>query len=183
MAFSLLALPLLPQAIAIIQKYQAAAIAAINPSLPSNAQLAAIQEFHTGPKMRTAFPWVTLAYEGTAFSEPSQETREEHLQLVITLEAGNFDSEIAQSQAIGYLAMLDYIFSGLTGGGTNFTDWESSLPIVHEIAPSGTTKPWVTGTVKQIFIETEEQSLVLRDEQETPVIQVSLRMRFDLEEN
>lgn len=173
---ALLAKPSLNQAIAIIQKYQGQAIAFVNPSLP------VIQEFHKGPKYRTAFPWVTVAYEGTAFSESSQETREQHLQLVITLEAGNFDSEMAQDQAIDYLRMLDYIFSDLTGGGTNFTDWETALPIVHETVPGGTTKPWATGTVKEVFIETEEQSLVLRNEQELPVIQVSLRMRFDLEE-
>ncbi len=173
---ALLAKPALNQCIAIMQKYQALAIAQVNPDLPP------IYEFHKGPKYRTAFPWVTLAYEGTVFDESSQQTRKQALELVIQLEAGNFDSELAQDQAIDYLRVLDMIFTYMAGPLPNYNDWESALPIQHETVPGGITTPFTTGSVKEIFIEHEEQSLVLRDEIETPVIQVSLRLRFDLEE-
>ncbi|MGC2234258.1 MAG: hypothetical protein WBA09_22345 [Candidatus Acidiferrum sp.] len=171
---AILARPALNQAIAIIQKYQSAAISDLGLSLDL------IQEFHKGPKARTAFPWVTVAYEGTAFSESSEQTREQHLLVVVALESGNFDSELAQDQAIDYMRMLDYIFTVLSA--PTFVDWETALPIQHETVPGGVTTPWITGTVKEIFIEREEQSLVLREGLEVPVMQVSLHLRFDLEE-
>lgn len=173
---ALLAKPCLNQLIAVIQKYQASVIAEINPALPQ------IEEFHKGPKFRTAFPWVTVAYEGTVFDESSEQTRKQQIVVTLTLEAGEFDSELAQDQAIDYLRVLDHIISGVAGPPPAWTDWETSLPIVHETVPSGATVPFTTGSVKEIFIEHEDQSLVLKDEIETPVIQVSLQIRFDLEE-
>jgi len=171
---ALLAKPSLNQAIAIIQAYQAQAIANLGLSVTP------IQEFHKGPKTRTAMPWLTVSYEGTAFTESSENTREQHLLLVLALETGNFDSELAQDNAIDYMRMLDYIFTVLSA--PDFTDWETALSIVHETVPGGVTTPWVTGTVKEIFIEREEQSLVVRDEFKKPIMQVSLHIRFDLEE-
>lgn len=173
---ALLAKPALNQCIAIMQKYSATAIAQVNPDLPP------IYEYHKGPKWRTSFPWVTIAYEGTEFDEASEQTRSQKLEIVVTLESGNFDSELAQDQAIDYLRVLDMIFSNMAGPPPSYNDWESALPIQHETVPSGMTTPFTTGSVKEIFIEHEEQSLVLREEIETPVIQVSLRIRFDLEE-
>lgn len=170
-----LAKPALNQAIAIIQLYQKQALSDLKLNIGD------IQEFHKGPKMRTAFPWVTVAYEGTAFTEASQQTREQHVMLVVTLESGNFDSELAQDQAIDYLRMLDYIFNVLTGN-PDFRDWERSLPITHETVPGGQTTPWAVGTVKQVFVEREEQSLVVRQGLDQPIMEVSLHMRLDLEE-
>ena len=167
---------MLNQTIAVIQMYQVAAINAVNPNL------APIQEFHKGPKWRTAFPWMTFAYEGTEFDESSQETRKQSLIEVVTLESGNFDTEFAQDQAIDYLRVLDMIIMTLAGPPPFYTDWLTALPIQQETVPSGITVPWSTGSVKDIFIEHEDQSVVLREEEETPVIQVSLRIRFELEE-
>lgn len=172
----LLAKPALNQTIAVIQKYQAGVIAQINPALPP------IYEFHKGPKFRTAFPWVTVAYEGTEFDESSQQTRKQELRLTLTLESGEFDSELAQDQAIDYLRVLDSILTYSAGPPPFWNNWETALPIVHETVPSGVTVPFAPGTVKEIFIEREEQSVVLKDEIETPIIQVSLQIRFDLEE-
>ena len=173
---ALLAKPALNQSIAVIQKYQGAAIAAINPNLTP------IQEFHKGPKWRTAFPWMTFAYGGTEFSENSQQTRQQSISTVITLEASNFDSEYAQDNAIDYLRVIDHILTNMAGYDSAYMDWITPLAIVQETVPSGITTPWAQGTVKEIFVERHEQSLVLREEQETPVIQVSLHVRFDLEE-
>ena len=172
---ALLVRPALNQAIAIIQKYQKQAISDVN------AKLAPIAEFHKGPKQRTAFPWLTIAYEGTVFRESSEQTRMQQLMLMLTIEAGNFDSELAQDAAIDYLRVLDHIFNDLSG--PTFVDWETKLTIVHETVPSGQTTPWKQGTVKEVFVESEDQSLVYRNEVETPIIQASMRMRFDLEEN
>jgi hypothetical protein len=171
-----LAKPSLNQCIAIIQKYQAAAISALASTFTS--QVTPIVEFHKGPKMRTAPLWLTLSYEGTVFTEASQNTREQHLLLIIRLETGNYDSELAQDQAIDYLRMLDYIFNDLS----TFADWETALPIQHESVPSGETTPWRVGTVKEMFIEREEQSVVFREEIEMPSMEVTLHIRLDLEE-
>ena len=171
-----LARPLLNQSIALIQKYQADAIVAVN------SGLAPIQEFHKGPKWRTAFPWLTLAYEGTVFVGEAEITRRQAHSLVVTVETGNFDSEFAQEQAINYGAVLDQVFSSLAGPPPFYQDWEQAQTIVHETVPSGITVPFNAGTVKWVFVEHVSQSLVLREEQETPVIQVSLHIRVEVEE-
>ena len=180
---ALLAKPGLNQIIAIIQAYQATAIAAVNPSLPT------IREFHKGPKYwTTPFPWLTVAYEGTVFEEEAELTRRQRIQYVVALESGQFDSELAQDQAIDYLRVLDYIFTDLAGPPPNYVDWITSLPITQETVPpippavTGMTTPWDVGTVKEIFIEREEQSVVLRQEIEQPIIEVRLEIRVDLEE-
>lgn len=175
-SFPLLAKPALNQTIAIVQRYQAQAISSVN------AQLAPIEEFHKGPRMRTAFPWMTVVYDGTQFREASQNTREQHLVVVVQLEVGNFDSELAQDQAIDYLRVLDAIFTYLAGPPPSFQDWESALPIVHETVPSELTVPWKRGTVKEIFAERHEQQIVTRSEESEPIMQVSMSLRFDLEE-
>jgi hypothetical protein len=171
-----LAKPALNQLIAIIQRYQGAAIAAINPDLTP------IQEFHKGPKWRTAFPWVTVAYDGTTFEESSEQTRLQHISVTLTLEADNFDTEFAQDKAIDYMRVLDQIVMSMAGPPPSYVDWETALPIQQETVPSGTTVPFNSGSVKEVFIEHESQSLVLKEDSETPVIQVSLHMRFDVEE-
>ena len=171
-----LAAPLLNQLVAVIQKYQGAAIAAINPNLQ------AIQEFHKGPKLRTAFPWATFAYEGTAFEETSEQTRLQHMLAVVQLESSNFDEEYAQEQAIDYMRVLDLIIMSMAGPPPFYQDWETTLPIQQETVPSGITTPFDQGSVKEVFIEREEQSIVLESESEVPVIQVSLHIRFDVEE-
>lgn len=174
---TLLATPLLNQAIAIVQRYQATAIAAVNPLLPT------IYEFHKGPKWRSQFPWMTFAYEGTSYSQrSSQLNRSEAMEMTVTLESGQYDSELAQDQAIQYLLVLDQIFTVYAGPSPFLADWETVLPIAHETVPSGFTTPWTQGTVKEVFVEQEEQSLVLREEMDTPIIQVSLKIMLDLEE-
>ena len=173
---AMFAKPCLNQTIAVIQKYQGAAIAAVNPAL------SAIQEFHKGPKWRTAFPWMTFAYHDTTFHESSQQTQSQSVFIVITLESSNFDEEYAQDQAIDYMRVLYHIMTVMAGPAPFYTDWESALPIQQETVPGGITTPWEQGTVKEVFVESGTQSLVLREETETPVIQVSLTIRFDLEE-
>jgi hypothetical protein len=176
MATLKLAAPLLNQLIAVTQRYQGAAIAAINPALDP------IQEFHKGPKLRTAFPWMTFAYGGTAFEETSEQTRFQRMLATVTLESSNFDEEFAQDQAIDYMRVLDLIYMSMAGPPPFYQDWESPLPIQQETVPSGITVPFTQGSVKEVFIEHAEQSLVLESESEVPVIQVSLQMRFDVEE-
>jgi len=171
---NLFARPALDQTIAIVQRYQAAAIAAVNPKLDQ------IDEFHKGPKMRTAYPWLTVSYEGTLLPETSQQSIEQHLVLIVGLETGDFDSETGQETAIDYLRMLDYVFRKLAA----FSDWETALPIVNDSVPSAITTPWPTGTVKQVFIERHEQSILPAGEKrDSPALKVTLHLRFDLEES
>jgi len=179
-----LAKPGLNQIIAVIQKYQQTVISAINADREAGGEqpLQPIQEFHKGPKVRTAYPWLTVAYEGTAFTESSEQTTEQHLMFVVQLEAGDFDSEYAQDAAIDYMRALHAIFAKVAGPPPSFSDWESQLPIQHETVPSNVTAPWPVGTVKQIFVEREEQMLVRREGADKPAVEVSLTLRFDLEE-
>ena len=171
-----LAGPVLNQMIALIQKYQVPAINSIDPNL------APIQEFHKGPKWRTAFPWCTFAYEGTSLEENSEQTSLQHITTVLTVETGNFDTEYAQEVAINYGRILYLIIMSMAGPPPSYVDWETAQPIVQETVPSGITVPFNQGTVKEVFVESMSQSLVLREDSETPVIQVSLHIRFDVEE-
>src|SRR2546422_10412127 len=90
---ALFAKPLLNQLIAIIQRDQAAAIAIVNSSLQT------INEFHKGPGMRTAYPWLTLAVDGIQFVEDEWHPRREHARVSLALDVGQFDQEFAQDNA------------------------------------------------------------------------------------
>jgi hypothetical protein len=173
-----LARPGLNQIISVIQLYQAQAISDVN------QELQPIVEFHKGPKWRTAFPWLMVAWAGTEFIETSQQTRMQRVRYTLQIEAGQFDSEFAQDISIDYARMIDHIFNDLAGPPPFFVDWETVMQIDHETVPSGYTDPWVTGSVKEVFIERTEQSLamLLREEIETPVIYTTMDIRFDLQE-
>ena len=171
-----LAKPGLNQLIAIIQKYQVMAINAVNPDLP------VIYEFHKGPKLRTAFPWITVGFDGIVFGESSQSTRSQMQSFELIMDAGNYDSEFAQDQAIDYMRVLDQIIMTMAGPTPFYSDWETALPIQQETVPSGITGPYTQGTVKEVFIEHESQSAVDIPDQEVPIMQVMLRIRIDVEE-
>jgi hypothetical protein len=172
----MLAKPGLNQLIAIIQLYQAQAIAAVNPDLPI------IYEFHKGPKMRTAFPWLTLGFDGITFGEASQGTRSQMQSFELILDSGNYDSEYAQDQAIDYMRVLDQIIMSMSQQNKFLTDWETALPIQQETVPSGITIPYTQGSVKEVFIEHESQSAVDAPDQEVPIMQIMMRIRIDVEE-
>src|SRR2546425_1076249 len=97
---------LLNQLIAIIQRDQAAAIAVVNSSLQT------INEFHKGPGMRTAFPWLTLAVDDTSFDRAGDLlTRHEFVRMALALDVGQFDQEFAQDNAQDYARVLDIILT------------------------------------------------------------------------
>lgn len=163
--------PLLNQCIAIIQRDQASAIALVNPALAS------ISEFHKGPGVRTAFPWLTLAVDSTAFDVESPYTRASHSMVLLSLDVGQFDQEIAQDNAQDYGRVLDMILTSASGA-----DWITSLPIVHETVPGGMTTPSRTGAVKMVFIASHRYSRVRAQAIEAPVLNVMLEAQFDLQE-
>ncbi|HEX5481943.1 MAG TPA: hypothetical protein VFZ08_04885, partial [Terriglobia bacterium] len=82
--------PLLNQTIAMIQRDQMAALAAVNSSLTP------ISEFHKGPGLCTAYPWLMLTVERVAFDIGSPSTRSWSARLSLVLDAGQFDQEMAQ---------------------------------------------------------------------------------------
>src|SRR5713226_3759162 len=99
---ALFAKPLLNQLIAIIQRDQVAAIAIVNPSLSP------INEFHKGPGLRTAFPWLTLAVDGVSFDREAQTfTRHQTARVSLALDVGQFDQELAQDNAQDYARVVD----------------------------------------------------------------------------
>ena len=169
---SLFAKPLVNQAIAIIQRDQAGAIAVVN------SQLATINEFHKGPGLRTAFPWLMLAASGVTFDEGTHPyTRSQEAGVTLALEVGQFDQEMAQDNAQDYARVLDMI---VTTAST--ADWVTSLPIVHETVPSGATSPGAAGSVKEVFVQSHQYSLATTPEIQAPILRVTLALRFRLEE-
>lgn len=168
---ALFAKPLLNQCIALIQRDQGAAIGVINPAL------APINEFHKGPGLRTAFPWLTLAVDGLTFAEDVLGTRGSRPRIALTLDVGQFDQEIAQDNAQDYARMLDMVLTTASE-----SDWETPLPISHETVPGGVTSPGATGSVKEVHVESHRYGVVALDEVQTPVLRATLNLEFALEE-
>lgn len=177
---ALFAKPLLNQLIAVIQRDQAAAIAIVNQSL------APISEFHKGPGLRTAFPWLTVGLDDLSFAEEALGTRRYRALVALTLDVGQFDQEWAEDNAQDYARMLDMVITSADlppqnpGPGSS---WEASLPITQETVPSGTTTPNASGTVKEVLVESHRYGLVTLDEIQTPVLRVTLNVKFMLEED
>lgn len=163
--------PLLNQVIAIVQRDQAAAIAIVNPAL------APIQEFHKGPAARTAFPWLTISAEQTDFDVSSPWTRAWRTTLLLTLDTGQFDQELAQDNAQDYARVLDMIITSATGA-----DWMTLLPVIHETVPGGVTTPPEAGSVKEVFITSHRYGAVTQTGLETPVMRVVIAAVFKLQE-
>jgi hypothetical protein len=165
--------PLLAQIVAVIQRDQASAIAIVNP------QLAPVSEFHFGPGLRTAFPWMTLSASGVSFDEDAfPYTRSSTVRIMLGLDVGQFDTELAQSNAQDYARILDMVVTTATTA-----DWVTSLPITQETVPSGMTRPGAVGSVKEVFVLQHQYSLALAQEIQTPVLRVNLALKFRLEEN
>jgi hypothetical protein len=164
--------PLLNQIIAIIQRDQAAAISIVNPTLPT------ISEFHKGPGPRTAFPWLMLAAQGETFDPDATLLRDSICRVILALDVGQFDQELAQDSAQDYARVLDMIV--MTAGPQ---DWETPLAIALETVPSGITTPNAAGSVKEVFVASHSFSLVTRSEIEAPVLRATLQIAFHLTED
>ena len=179
---ALFAKPLLNQLIAIIQRDQAGAIAIVNSTLNP------INEFHKGPGARTAFPWLTLALDGLAFSEdvapyPSSGPRVWDAHVSIALDVGQFDQEMAQDNAQDYARVLDMIITSadLNGSGP-YSSWVTALPITHETVPAGFTTPNNPSAFKEVFIASQRYSLTTRNEIETPILTATTSVIFRFQE-
>jgi hypothetical protein len=169
---SLFIKPLVNQCIAIIQRDQASAIAIVN------SNLAAISEFHKGPGMRTAFPWLLVETDGVAFDEDAHPyTRSQKASLSLALDIGQSDQEMAQDNAQDYARVLDMIVTT-----ASVADWITSLPIAHETVPGSVTRPGAAGSVKEMFVASHNYSVVTAQEIQAPILRVTLALRFRLEE-
>lgn len=164
--------PLVNQCIAIIQRDQASAIAIVNPAIQQ------ISEFHKGPGLRTAFPWLTVGLEGLDFDEDVLGARLSRPRIALTLDAGQSDQEMAQDNAQDYARMLDMVITTASDA-----DWTTPLPISHETVPSGVTSPNAAGSIKEIFVHSHRYGAVTLDEIQVPVLRVTLTVEFTLEES
>src|ERR1017187_7410250 len=92
--------PLLNQTIALIQRDQAAALAAINAdrAADGNELLTAIAEFHKGPGARSGWPWLYLELLPIQFDHQAGPANYRHsiARMVLDLDCGQFDQEMAQ---------------------------------------------------------------------------------------
>src|SRR5215472_15130314 len=156
---ALFAKPLINQAIATIQRDQAAALAIVNPALSP------ISEFHKGPGLRTAFPWLTLSLSGLVFADDVLGTRQSRPRIALVLDVGQFDQELAQDNAQDYGRMLDMVITTASDA-----DWETPLPISQETVPSGVTSPNANGSVKEVNVQSHHYGLVTLEAIETPVL-------------
>ncbi|MGH9397168.1 MAG: hypothetical protein ACRD18_10010 [Terriglobia bacterium] len=163
--------PLLNQTIAIIQRDQLSAITMVNPVLPP------INEFHKGPGLRTAFPWLTLSADQTEFDVTSPWTRAWRTTLTLTLDTGQFDQELTQDNAQDYARVVDMVISSASGD-----DWVTSLPVIHETVPSGMTAPPGAGSVKDVFVASHRYSLATQAGIDVPVMRVAVNLVFKLQE-
>jgi hypothetical protein len=163
--------PLLNQCIAIVQRDQAAAIAIVNPAIQP------ITEFHKGPGLRTAFPWLTVGLDGLDFTDDVLGTRLSRSLIALTLDAGQFDQEMAEDNAQDYARMLDTVVTTASE-----TDWVTPLPITHETVPSGVTAPNAAGSVKGVIVQSHRYGVVTLDGIQAPVLRVTLNLEFTLEE-
>src|SRR5579883_2728917 len=148
--------PLVNQVIAIIQRDQPAALSIVNPAL------APIQEFHKGPGMRTAFPWLTLGVDKTEFDPGVSWIRAWRASLMLMLDVGQFDQEIAQDNSQDYAQLLDMILTTASGA-----DW---------------TTPPAAGSVKEVFVESHRYSSVIQASLNAPVLRVILSVLFQVQE-
>jgi hypothetical protein len=62
------------------------------------------------------------------------------------------------------------------------SDYTAPLPITHQTVPTGTTTPSAPDSVKEVFVESHEYSLVTLNEVEIPVLRATLQVLFYLEE-
>lgn len=170
---ALFAKPLINQAIAILQRDQAAAIAIVNPALQP------VSEFHKGPGYRTAFPWLILAVDGVTFDEARYPyTRSQDCRLSLVLDVGQFDQEMAQDNAQDYARIVDMVITS-----ADYSDWTTSLAIIHETVPSGLTTTGSIGSVKEVFTVSHRYSLVTASEIPVPILRVTLNFKVVLEED
>lgn len=146
---------------------------------PGNRQpaLSPIAEFHKGPGLRTAFPWLTLSLDGLAFAEDMLGTRQSRPKIALALDVGQFDQEVAQDNAQDYARVLDMVITTASDA-----DWETPLPISQETVPSGMTSPNAGGSVKEVYVESHRYGLVTLEAIETPVLRVTVNLEFVLEE-
>ena len=163
--------PLLNQLIAIIQRDQSAALQLVNPGLSP------INEFHKGPGMRTAFPWLALAVDSTKFDGQALGTRKSTTRVILALDVGQFDQDMAQESGQDYARVLDMVITSAP-----LEDFMSPLPILHQTAPGGLTIPPEAGSVKEVFIVSHSYGLVTLKEVQMPVLRVTLDLQFELDE-
>src|SRR5487761_275545 len=163
--------PLLNQTIALMQRDQPVAIAFVN------SRLAVINEFHKSPGARTALPWLTISADKTEFDPGSPRTRSYRSTLVLALDVGQFDQEMAQDNAQDYARVLDMIVTTASG-----TDWITPLPIQHETAPGGLTAPPTPGSVKEVFVESHRYGVVSQAGIQGPILRVTLSVLFEVQE-
>ncbi|HEV2380334.1 MAG TPA: hypothetical protein VG206_11130 [Terriglobia bacterium] len=163
--------PVLNQIIALIQRDQGSAIAIVNPSL------APINEFHKGPGLRTALPWLTVSVDSLTFAADALGTRQSLSRIALTLDVGQYDREMAQDNVQDYARVMDMVITTASEA-----DWETPLAISLETVPAGVTTPSASGSIKEVFVESHHYEVVTVDEIETPLLRLTLNLAFTLEE-
>jgi len=169
--------PLMFQAIAIIQRDQAAAIALVN------AALNPVNEFHFGPVMPTADPWMYLKGGRIAFvPDDDEQTRDWHGVLQLALYHSNTDPEQGQLNILDYGRVLDMILTSC-GPPPTYVDWMTALAITSNYVSGGvTTPPPSTSKINEIFIEGHDPEIVRLVGQDNPLWRVLVNVTFHLEE-
>lgn len=180
--------PLLQQVIAVIQRDQAEALAIVNArrAAMGNAALAPINEFHLGPGMRTAMPWLSIGIDEGQEDEDAPLVSASEARFSLTLDVGQFDQEMAQMDAADYARMLRTIIlsANLQPQNAGPGDaWTTALPIAHETCPLGTTAPNEQCSVKEVFTLTHRYGLAQLQDIEAPVLRVTLGLKFVLIED
>lgn len=177
---ALFAEPLPSQIIAIIQRDQAPALAVVNARRASlgNPPLPAVTEFHKGIGAAFQPPWLLITANSNEFDPADyQLIRTESVSVQLDIYIGQYDQELSQDNAFGYIRMLDLV---MTSAG--LADWVTSLPIQHETVPSGRTVPGQVGSVQAVIPLSQELSIATVQQIEAPLLLATLRYLFVLKE-
>ncbi len=168
--------PLIEQAIAIIQRDQAAAIPLVN------ASLAQIAEFHKGPVTPVASPWMYLSGGAIEFDQSSWDSRHYRARIQLALYNPHMDPELGQDLIFDYGRLVDMILT-TAGPPPSLADW--TTPLSFTWPPGGAsqlTGPPAAGTVKEVFVESHDYGLVRVEGIDVPLWRVLVTVLFEMEE-
>src|SRR6266496_619039 len=104
------------------------------------------------------------------------DARKSLARVTLTLDIGQFDQDIAQDNGQDYVRVLDMVITTAP-----LCDYTAPLPITHQTVPGGTTTPSAPDSVKEVFVESHDYSLVTLNEVEIPVLRATLQVLFYLE--
>ena len=179
---------LVEQCIAIVQKNQAAAIAAYaQGAFPPQfgGVLDPILEYHKAEIADPQTPCLTVT---AADEEPNKEIDQTQVRCYTGLVFVHLDVSYTEPDQLAdwcphYARLLDQIFSTATYGLASTAIWSTAMPITWpDNTGSRLTAAFAPGAVKRMFLSRPHIGLVPGDETATPKKRISIALQFEMQE-